>query len=62
MALWFFNSKADKKDVEKVEVKIEKATEEVDQEENVNIQQQGQIDSTLRLIEKLDRKLDKALE
>lgn len=62
---WFtdkIDTKAGKEEVSKVEVKVEKAKDEIDQEENVNIQQQGQIDSTLRLIEKLDKKLDKALE
>jgi uncharacterized protein HemX len=47
--------------VEENKEDVEEAEEEIDQEENINIQQQGQIDSTLKLIEKLDRKLDKAL-
>lgn len=41
---------------------VKEAEEEIDQEENINIKQQEQIQSTLRLIEKLDKKLDKALK
>ena len=45
LAFWFFTSKADRKDVEKVEVKVEKAKDElverklIDREQSIYIEQ-----------------------
>lgn len=55
MLFWFVTTKADK-------VMVEKMDEEVDQEENINIQQQGLIDSNTKLIERQTKLLDILLE